>query len=157
MSELGASREVVRFCRALDEVRIAYAIHGKGPPLILGKHWISHLQYDWDDPMLGHLLDALGRFVTVVRYDERGYGLSDWEPGDFSLEARLGDLEAVAAAAGLDRYAVMAMGQAGQVVISHAAQHPERVTRLILNGTYAGVTDEYRETFEEYFATLVWS
>lgn len=155
MDGLSASREVVRFCRSHDGVRIAYAIHGSGPPLILGKHWISHLQYDWDDPMLGHLLDALGRVATVVRFDERGYGLSDWEPGDFSLEARLGDLEAVAAAAGFDRYAVMAMGQAGQVAISHAAQHPERVTRLILNGTYAGVTDEYRETFEEYFSTLV--
>jgi hypothetical protein len=55
-------------------VRIAYAVHGNGPPLILGKNWISHLQYDWDDPVLGHLLDALGRVVTVVRYDERGTG-----------------------------------------------------------------------------------
>lgn len=155
MSGRGASREVVRFCRARDGVRIAFAVHGIGPPLILGKNWISHLQYDWDDPILGHLLGALGRVVTVVRYDERGYGLSDWEPEDFSLEARMDDVEAVAAAAGFDRFAVMAMGQAGQVAISHAAQHPERVTRLILNGTFAGVTDEYRERFEEYFATLV--
>ncbi|HUG31646.1 MAG TPA: alpha/beta fold hydrolase [Acidimicrobiia bacterium] len=136
-------------------MRIAYAVHGNGPPLILGKNWISHLQYDWDDPALGHLLDALGRVVTVVRYDERGYGLSDWEPEDFSLDARLGDFEAVASAAGVDRYAVMAMGQAGQVAINHAVQYPERVTRLILNGTFAGVTDEYRANFEEYFATLV--
>ena len=151
----GASREVVRFCRAQDGVRIAYAVHGNGPPLILGKNWISHLQYDWDDPVLGHILSALGRVATVVRYDERGYGLSDWEPEDFSLEARLDDLQAVAAAAGFDRYAVMAMGQAGQVAISHAAQHPERVTRLILNGTFAGVTNEYRARFEQYFATLV--
>lgn len=155
MKGLGASREVVRFCPSHDGTRIAYAIHGNGPPLILGKNWISHLQYDWDDPVLSHVLDALGRVVTVLRYDERGYGLSDWEPEDFSLEARLGDLEVVAAAAGFDRYAVMAMGQAGQVAISHAAQHPARVTRLVLNGTYAGVTDEYRASFEEYFATLV--
>ncbi len=155
MSRTGFSSEKVRFCRGLDGVRIAYAVHGIGPALILGKNWISHLQYDWDDPMLGHLLDALGRIATVVRYDERGYGLSDWELEDFSLEARLGDLAAVAAAAGFDRYALMAMGQSGQVAISHAAQHPERVTRLILNGTFAGVTDEYRERFEQYFATLV--
>ena len=107
MSGTGVSGERVRFCRGLDGVRIAYAVHGTGPPLILGKNWISHLQYDWDDPMLGHLLGTLGRVVTVVRYDERGYGLSDWESGDFSLEARLGDLEAVVAAAGFDRYALM--------------------------------------------------
>ena len=155
MSRSGAAREVVRFCRASDGTRIAYAIHGDGPPLILGKNWISHLQYDWNDPMLGHVLDALGRIVTVVRYDERGYGLSDWEPEEFSLEARLGDLQAVAIAAGFERHAVLAMGQAGQVAILHAARHPESVTRLILSGTFAGVTDEYRSTFEEYFATLL--
>jgi len=155
MSRLGDSREKVRFCRGLDGVKIAFAVHGNGPPVILGKFWISHIQYDWDDPTIGHLLAALGRVATVVRFDERGYGLSDWEVEDLSLEARLGDLEAVAAAAGFDRYALMAMGQAGQVAISHAAQHPDLVTRLVLSGTYAGVTDEYRATFEEYFATLV--
>lgn len=155
MSGLGASTEPIRFCRSQDGVRIAYAVHGHGPPLILGKNWISHLQYDWDDPVLGHLLDALGRVTTVVRYDERGYGLSDWDPEDFSLEARVGDLEAVAAAAGFDRYALMAMAQAGQVAISHAVQRPERVSRLILSGTFAGVTDEYRERFEEYFEALI--
>jgi pimeloyl-ACP methyl ester carboxylesterase/DNA-binding CsgD family transcriptional regulator len=155
MNPPNAPREKVRFCHGSDGVRIAFAVHGTGPPLILGKHWISHLQYDWDDPLLGHLLDALGRIATVVRFDERGYGLSDWNPEDFSLEARVGDLKAVAAAAGFERYAVMAMGQAGQVAISYAAHHPECVSRLILNSTYAGVSDEYRETFEEYFQTLV--
>lgn len=155
MSRPDAFGEVVRFCRAHDGVRIAYAVHGSGPPLLLGKHWMSHLQYDWDDPVLGHLLKALGRVATVVRYDERGYGLSDWDPEDFSLEARVGDMDAVAEAAGFDRYAVLAMGQAGQVAISHTVQHPEHVTRLILSGTFAGVTDEYRERFEEYFEALV--
>ncbi len=155
VSKPGASREVVHFCRAHDGVRIAYAVHGTGPPLLVGKHWMSHLQYDWDDPVLGHLLNALGRVTTVVRYDERGYGLSDWDPENFSLEARVGDLVAVAEAAGFDRYAVLAMGQAGQVAIKHTVQHPEHVTRLILSGTFAGVTDEYRERFEEYFEALV--
>lgn len=155
MSGAGASREKVRFCRSNDGVRIAFAVHGSGPPVILSKFWISHIQYDWDDPMLGHVLEALGRVATVVRFDERGFGLSDWEVENLSLEARLADLEAVAAAVGFDRYALMAMGQGGQVAISHAAQHPDRITRLILNATYAGVTDEYRARFDEYFATLV--
>lgn len=155
MSMAGTQHEQVRFCRALDGVRIAYAVHGSGPPILVNKVWISHLQYDHEDPMLGHLLEAMGQIATVVRYDERGYGLSDWEADEFSLEARVGDLEAVAEAAGMERYALMGMGQGGQVAISHAAQHPERVTRMILNGTYAGVTDEYRRRFEEYFETLV--
>lgn len=155
MSSSGGRRDHVRFCRAPDGVRIAYAVHGDGPPILMNKMWISHLQYDREDPMLAHLLEALGRTATVVRYDERGYGLSDWDAEDLSLDARVCDLEAVAGAAGLERYAVLAMGQGGQVAISHAARRPERVTRLILNGTFAGVTDEYRARFEEYFETLV--
>lgn len=88
--------------------------------------------------MLGHLLEAVGRVATVVRYDERGFGLSDWDAEDLSLEARVGDLEAVVDAAGFERSAVMGMGQGGHVVISHAVRSPERVTRMILSGTYAG-------------------
>lgn len=155
MGRSGVQSEQVRFCRAPDGVRIAYAVHGDGPPVLMNKVWISHLQYDHEDPMLGHLLEALGRIATVVRYDERGYGLSDWDAEDLSLDARVGDLEAVTEAAGLERYAVMAMGQGGQTAIRHAVRHPQRVTRLILNGTYAGVTDAYRARFEEYFETLV--
>lgn len=155
MGSAGLHREQVRFCRAPDGLRIAYAVHGEGPPILITKTWISHLQYDAEDPMLGHLLEALGRVATVVRYDERGYGLSDWDAEDLSLEARVGDLEAVVDAAGFERCAVMGMGQGGQVVISHAARSPERVTRMILSGTYAGVADEYRARFEAYFETLV--
>lgn len=155
MGDAGMQRGQVRFCRAADGVRIAYAVHGDGPPILITKTWISHLQYDREDPMLGHLFEALGRLATVVRYDERGYGLSDWDAEDLSLEMRVGDLEAVADAAGFERYAIMGMAQGGQVVISHAARCPERVTRMILSGTYAGVTDEYRARFEAYFETLV--
>lgn len=155
MAEARMQRGQARFCRANDGVRIVYAVHGEGPPILITKTWISHLQYDREDPMLRHLLEALGRTATVARYDERGYGLSDWDAEDLSLEARVGDLEAVADAAGFERYAVMGMGQGGQVVISHAARRPERVTRMILSNTYAGVTDEYRARFEAYFETLV--
>lgn len=155
MGSASVHRDQVRFCRAADGARIAYAVHGDGPPIVITKTWISHLQYDRDDPMLGHLLEALGRVATVVRYDERGFGLSDWDVEDLSLEARVGDLESVAEAAGLEHFAVMGMVQGGQVVISYAARTPERVTRMILNGTFAGVTDEYRARFEAYFETLV--
>jgi pimeloyl-ACP methyl ester carboxylesterase/DNA-binding CsgD family transcriptional regulator len=155
MGNVGVHRERVRFCRAADGVRIAYAVHGDGPAILITKMWISHLQYDREDPMLGHLLEALGGIATVVRYDERGYGLSDWDAEDLSLEARVGDLHAVADAAGFERYALLGMGQGGQVVISYATRRPERVTRMILSGTYAGVTDEYRARFEAYFETLV--
>ena len=88
--------------------------------------------------MWRHFLDEIGRFVTIIRYDERGYGLSDWDVTDHGLEARIGDLTAVADHAGLDRFALMGMAQGGPPAISYATRHPERVTRLLFYGSYAG-------------------
>jgi pimeloyl-ACP methyl ester carboxylesterase/DNA-binding CsgD family transcriptional regulator len=127
----------VRFCRAPDGVRIAYARHGSGPPLVIATCWLSHLQFDWLSPVWRHFLRDLGRIATVIRYDERGHGLSDWEVGDFGLEARIADLQAVVDDAGLDRFALMAMSQGGPVSIAYAVRHPERVSRLLFYGSYA--------------------
>ena len=127
----------MRFCRAPDGVRIAYAVHGSGPPLVITTCWLSHLQHDWQSPVWRHFLRDLGEMATVIRYDERGHGLSDRDVDDFSLEARVGDLEAVVQHSGVDRFAVMAMSQGGPVAISYVADHLERVTRLIFYGSYA--------------------
>jgi pimeloyl-ACP methyl ester carboxylesterase/DNA-binding CsgD family transcriptional regulator len=127
----------VRFCRAPDGVRIAYAVHGDGPPLLISTCWLSHLQFDWESPVWRHFLTDIGRFATVIRFDERGHGLSDWDVTDHCLGARIGDLEAVADAAGFDRFALMAMAQGGPVAISYAARHPERVSRLLFYGSYS--------------------
>jgi hypothetical protein len=67
---------------------------GSGPPVVIASCWLSHLQYDWQSPVWRHFLAALGTFATVVRYDERGHGLSDWDVDDFSLPACITDLEA---------------------------------------------------------------
>jgi pimeloyl-ACP methyl ester carboxylesterase/DNA-binding CsgD family transcriptional regulator len=127
----------IRFCRSADGVRIAYAVHGQGPPLVISTCWLSHLQHDWESPVWRHFLADLGRFATIIRFDERGYGLSDWDVEDFSLEARIGDLEAVVDDSGVDRFALMGMAQGGPVSIEYTARHPERVTRLLFYGSYA--------------------
>lgn len=142
----------LRFCRAPDGVRIAYARHGSGPPLVIASCWLSHLQFDWQSPVWRHFLDELGKIATVIRYDERGFGLSDWEVDDFSLEARLGDLEAVVDDAGVDRFALMAMSQGGPVSIAYTDRHPERVTRCIFYGSFAAVD---RSPDAEEFADTV--
>jgi pimeloyl-ACP methyl ester carboxylesterase/DNA-binding CsgD family transcriptional regulator len=148
----------VRFCRAPDGVRIAYAVHGSGPPLLISTCWLSHLQFDWESPVWRHFLSDLGRFATVIRFDERGHGLSDWDVSDHSLPARIGDLEAVAEAAGFERFALMAMAQGGPVAISYAARHPERVERLLFYGSYSsaiqGLTAEELE-LEDAFGQLI--
>ena len=147
----------VRFCEAPDGVRIAYAVSGTGPPMLVSTCWLSHLQHDWESPVWAHFLRDIGRFVTIIRYDERGYGLSDWDVTDHSLEARIGDLEAVADHAGHDRFALMGMAQGGPPAISYAARHPERVTRLLFYGSYAGAAAGSIESQEELeaFAQLI--
>ncbi len=152
MATIGGANQDVRFCRAPDGVRIAYAVHGSGPPLVITTCWLSHLQHDWQSPVWRHFLRDLGRVATVIRYDERGHGLSDRDVDDFSLEARIGDLEAVVQHSGVDRFAVMAMSQGGPVAIRYVSENLDRVTRMIFYGSYAAAlpdpTDEDREMDE---------
>ena len=135
-------RQEIRFCTAPDGVRIAYAVHGSGPPLVVDSCWLSHLQYDWQSPVWRHYLDEWGRDHTVIRFDERGHGLSDRGVTDHSLQARLGDLEAVVDDAGVERFALMAMAQGGPVAITYVDRHPERVERLVFHGSYSGQPDK---------------
>jgi pimeloyl-ACP methyl ester carboxylesterase/DNA-binding CsgD family transcriptional regulator len=136
-------RQEVRFTRGSGGARIAYAVHGSGPPLILASCWLSHLQHDWQSPVWRHFLEALGEIATVVRYDERGFGMSDWNVTDFTIDARVGDLEAVVAALGQDRFALMGMSHGSGVAMAYAARHPARVTRLCLYATVCGETVEF--------------
>ena len=138
MSEAATPTQEIRFARSADGVGIAYAVHGSGPPLVLDACWLSHLQFDWQSPVWRHFLLGLGEIATVVRYDERGHGLSDRGVFDHGLEARVADLEAVTDDAGFERFALMAMGQGGPVAIEYAARHPERLTRLLFYGSFAG-------------------
>ncbi len=133
----GAPHQEVRFCRTADGVRIAYAVHGSGPVLVVATCWLSHLLHDWQSPVWRHFLADLGQFATVVRYDERGHGLSDPDVTDYGLGARVSDLEAVVEDAGVDRFALMGMAQGGPVAVSYTVAHPERVDRLAFYGSYA--------------------
>ncbi len=128
----------LRFCHSADGTAIAYAVHGSGPPLLLDACWLSHLQFDWQSPVWRHYLIELGKVATVIRFDERGHGLSDRDVTDHSLERRIEDLEAVADHAGLDRFALLAMAQGGPISIEYAVRHPERLSRLMFYGSYAG-------------------
>src|SRR4029079_11997130 len=125
----GADQEI-RFCRAADGTRLAYAVHGSGPPPVVASCWLSHLQHDWRSPVWRHFLDDLGAIATVVRYDERGFGMSDWDVDDFSIAARLADTRAVVDAAGLGRFALLGMSGGSGPALAYAAAHPDRVTRL---------------------------
>jgi pimeloyl-ACP methyl ester carboxylesterase len=126
----------IRFCRASDGVRIAYATVGKGPPLVRAAHWITHLDYEWESPVWRHWMEGLSRGRTFIRYDERGCGLSDHDPEDISFEAFVRDLETVVDELGLERFPLLGVSQGGAVAVAYAQRHPERVSRLILLGAY---------------------
>lgn len=137
---------------------IAYAMHGSGPALVLNSCWLSHLEFDWDSPVWRHYLVELGRVATVIRYDERGHGLSDRDVTDFSFDRRLEDLVAVVEHAGLGRFALMAMAQGGPVSIRYVVEHPGRVTRLVCASTYAGSARHVTEDdllLEEAFQSMI--
>ncbi len=131
------TQQRVHFTHSSDGVRIAYAISGSGPPLVKVATFMSHLEYDWESPIWRHLLEELNRDHTLIRYDERGNGLSDWDVADVSFESWVRDLEAVVDAAGLDRFPIFANSQGGTVAIAYTVRHPERVSHLILYGAYA--------------------
>ena len=126
----------VRFCSAADGVRIAYAIAGKGPPLVKAANWLSHLQFDWTSPVWGHWLTELSRHNTLIRYDERGNGLSDRQVDDLSFEAWVQDLEAVVDTQSFEQFDLFGISQGGAVAVAYAARHPERVKRIVLYGAF---------------------
>lgn len=146
----GASdmKQEIQFCSSSDGTRIAFAKAGQGPPLVRVGSWFTHIEVDWESAVWGPWFSALARGRTLLRYDPRGSGLSDRNVDDLSLEAWVGDLEAVVEAAALERFSMIGLCHGGAVAIAYAARHPDRVNRLVLydsylQGGYAeGVNDE---------------
>lgn len=129
--------QTISFCRSADGTRIAVASVGSGPPLLRAAHWLTHVEHDFDSPVWRCWLRELSRDRCYIRYDQRGCGLSDAEVSDFSLDAWVADLEAVADHLQLARFPLLGMSQGGAVAIAYALRHPDRVSRLILMGAYA--------------------
>ncbi|HEU4630445.1 MAG TPA: alpha/beta fold hydrolase [Gemmatimonadaceae bacterium] len=126
----------IRVCTAADGVRIAYATSGAGPPLVKPANWMTHLEYDWESPVWRHWLRELSRDRTLVRYDQRGCGLSDHDVADIGLDAFVRDLETVVDVAGIERFPLLGLSQGCAVAVAYAVRHPERVSRLVLYGGF---------------------
>jgi pimeloyl-ACP methyl ester carboxylesterase len=128
--------QTIRFCTSADGARIGFATVGGGPPLVKAANWLNHLEFDWNSPVWRHWLGELSRDHTLVRYDERGCGLSDWSADEMSVEAWVRDLEAVVDAAQLERFPLLGISQGAPIAIAYAVRHPERVSHLVLYGGY---------------------
>jgi DNA-binding winged helix-turn-helix (wHTH) protein/pimeloyl-ACP methyl ester carboxylesterase len=130
-------RQEIRFCATADKVRIAYATVGSGFPLVKVANCFNHLDFEWGSPIWRHWVRDFANGYSIVRYDGRGNGLSEWEVDDISFEAWVHDLETVVDAAGLEKFGLLGVSQGGAVAIAYAARHPERVSHLVLCGAYS--------------------
>ena len=133
------ARQQIRYLRTKDGVQVAWAEAGKGPTLVKGANWLTHLEYDWESPVWRHWLRFLTERFHLVRYDERGCGMTDWDVGDLAPERWVEDLEAVidVAIPPDEKVFLLGISQGGAACIPYAVRHPERVAGLILYGAYA--------------------
>ncbi len=127
----------IGFARAPDGVRIAYATSGQGPVVVKAANWLTHIEHDAAAPAWSHWLRFFSSRSRLVRYDERGCGLSDWSARDLSFDRWVEDLETVVDTLGLERFTLFGMSQGGAVAVEYAVRHPERVEKLILHGAFA--------------------
>jgi pimeloyl-ACP methyl ester carboxylesterase/DNA-binding CsgD family transcriptional regulator len=129
-------RQSIHFAASFDGTRIAWALAGKGPPLVRAPTWLSHIEYDWDSPVSRHWITEFTRRHTLLRIDPRGIGMSEWNVEDLSFDAIVRDVEAAVDAAGLESFAMVGNSGGAAVAIAYAARHPDRVSRLFLWGSY---------------------
>lgn len=135
--ESSGLQQRITFCQTPDDVHLAVATAGHGMPLVKTANWLNHIEFDWQSPVWSPLFSRLAAQCTLVRYDERGTGLSDRDVPEFSFEAFVQDLETVVDTCGLHRFALLGISQGAPVSIAYAVRHPERVSRLLLCGGFA--------------------
>ena len=132
-------KQTLGYCTTTDGVRIAYGTVGKGPPVVIVMGALTDVRQGTLSPMYNSFMNPIAVRHLVVQYDSRGFGMSDRGVRDYSLEARLRDLEAVLDALKLKRFALLGIVEGGSVSIAYALKHPDRVTRLALLNTYASM------------------
>ncbi|HYB18194.1 MAG TPA: alpha/beta fold hydrolase [Streptosporangiaceae bacterium] len=132
-------RQTTGFARLPDGRRVAFAVVGSGPPVVLPAWWVSNVVEDWHFGPLRRFVEGLATGRMVVRYDRLGTGLSDRErpPGTFTPEFEDATLCSVVDELGLVPMTLMGISCGGCTAVSFAARRPERVDRLVLYGSYA--------------------
>ena len=135
-----------RYAKAANDLRIAYQVVGDGPfDLVAVLGYVSHLELAWEDPAMADCLRGLASFSRLIIFDRRGLGLSDPIQGAPTLEDRMQDLRAVMDAAHSERAALFGLSEGGPMSMLFAATYPDRVSALVLYGTFARMTqaDDY--------------
>jgi pimeloyl-ACP methyl ester carboxylesterase/DNA-binding CsgD family transcriptional regulator len=131
-------RQHVRYLTTSDGARLAWAETGSGSTVVKAANWLTHLEYELQSPVWKHWIDFFSSRNRFVRYDERGCGMSSWQPGALSLEQWSADLETVIdAAQPKGPVTLLGISQGAATCIDYAIRHPERVSQIILWGGYS--------------------
>lgn len=131
-------RPETRYAKSGD-VHIAYQVIGNGPlDLIYVPGWVSHVEFQWEEPACASAFRRLASFSRLIVFDKRGTGLSDRVPEAAlpTLEQRMDDVRAVMVAAGSERAALIGVSEGGPMSLLFSATYPERTTSLILYGSF---------------------
>jgi class 3 adenylate cyclase len=132
----------IRYVRTPDGTNIAYTTFGEGPiDLLCIPGFVSHLEVLLEAPGADDYFGRLASFARVILYDKRGQGLSDRPPDPPTLEQSMEDGRAVLDKLGLERVAVYGISEGGPTAALLAATHPDRVSSLVLYGTWARILD----------------
>ncbi len=137
----------IQYAQTKDGVSIAFNVRGQGTPLLFTPGWISHLEINLGHPQFRAVLEGLaaGGRRQVITYDGRGTGLSDREVEDISIPARVRDIEALVDHLNLTSFVLFAWSMDGPPAIIYTAEHPEKVSHLILYGSFARSFGQRRE------------
>jgi class 3 adenylate cyclase len=122
----------IRYTRTSDGVNIAYSRLGQGPPIVASGLPFSHLRAEWEIPATRTMIETMSQVATYVRFDHRGFGMSDRDVSDFSLDALVRDLEAVMDKVGAEPCTLIGMGASSPSLLAYAARHLDRVARVVL-------------------------
>ncbi len=131
----------IQYAKTKDGVSIAYWTLGEGTPFVHMPMQFSHIQLEWHWPEPRRWYERLAEKRELVRYDGRGTGLSERDVSDYSLDARVLDLEAMVERLGLERFALLGASDWGPVAIAYAVRCPQRVSHLVLWCTWAKTSD----------------
>lgn len=127
----------VKFCQSADGTHLAWASTGQGTQVLKAPNWLNHIEFEWTSPVWGDFLSEFSSLCQLVRFDQRGNGLSDWDVDEITEDRMIDDMLAVADAAGLKKFGLFGISQGSAFSIRFAAKYPERVKFLILLGGYA--------------------
>jgi pimeloyl-ACP methyl ester carboxylesterase len=109
------------------EIRMHAVIGGDGPPLLLIHGW-PETWYAWR-----MVMPALARDFEVVAVDQRGIGLSDKPHDGYDVGSLGNDMAALMEALGHQRFAVYGTDTGMPIAHALAADHPDRVDRLVVS------------------------